>query len=470
MDLVVRSGSVVTPGSCTVADIGVEDGRIVQIGGRMNAAEVVDAEGKLVLPGGVDMHVHLSPALVEEGDFRWADDFGSGSRAAAAGGVTTLGNMTFPVRDEPVLDALTRVAAEAEAESLADFVLHPVITRAPEDAEALIRALSADGCVSLKIFTHMAGFTADPARYVDLIAAASRYRLTVMSHCEDPALGQHLSERAVQESAQPSAAYCPADNIEVAAVARMVEIAGATAARLYLVHLSSPRSVEIARAARRRGVDVLVETRPEYLLLTDDELAAARAQVPVGSGRGPADVERLWQAVSAGHVDAICTDHAPWGKVPDKLPASGARSVRSGLSCLEVSRSLLFDKGVKKGRMTVEQLAELTASGPARAFGLYPAKGLIAVGSDADLAVFDPDEHWTYTGGESVAEWTPFKGWQLTGRVVLTIRRGTITYRCGGSSADGVFADGSFAQGSFAQGSFAHGGGQRLRGEGDRCR
>jgi dihydropyrimidinase len=451
MDLVVRSGSVVTAGGCTVADVGVEDGRIVQIGGRMSAAEVVDAEGKLVLPGGVDMHVHLTPALVAEGDFSWADDFGSGSRAAAAGGVTTVGNITFPVRDEPLPGALAAATAEAEAESVADFVLHPVIVRAPDDAEALARALSGDGCVSVKIFTHMAGFTADPAGYVDLIAAASRHRLTVMAHCEDPALGEHLSARAARESTQASAAYYPPDTIEVAAVARMAEIADATAARVYLVHLSSPRSVEVALAARRRGVDVLLETRPEYLLLTDDELAAARAQVPIrgARGRGPADVERLWQAVSGGHFDAICTDHAPWGRVPDKLPASGARSVRSGLSCLEVSRSLLFDKGVNAGRMTIGQLAELTAAGPARAFGLYPAKGLIAVGSDADLAVFDPSEHWTYTGGESAAEWTPFSGWQLTGRVVLTVRRGTITYRRG----DG----------------FAQGGGRRLRG-GGRCR
>jgi dihydropyrimidinase len=451
MDLVVRSGSVVTADGCTVADIGVEDGRIVQLGGRMSAAEIVDADGKLVLPGGVDMHVHLSPALVEEGDFRWADDFGSGSRAAAAGGVTTIGNITFPVRDEPVLDALARTTAEAEAESLADFVLHPVIAAAPDDPEALAGVLSGDGCVSVKVFTHMAGFRADPAGYLDLIAAAARHRLTVMSHCEDPALGEHLSQRAAQEATQTSAAYYPADNIEAAAVARMVEIADATAARLYLVHLSSPRSVKAALAARRRGVDIRLETRPEYLLLTDDELAAARDQTPIpgARGRGPADVERLWQAVSAGHFDAICSDHAPWGQEPDKQPASGARSVRSGLSCLEVSRSLLFDKGVQTGRITVGQLAELTAAGPARAFGLYPAKGVIAVGSDADLAVFDPSEHWTYTGGESVAEWTPFKGWQITGRVVLTIRRGTVTYRRG----DG----------------FAQGGGQRLLG-GGRCR
>ncbi len=438
MDLVVRGGTVVTAG-CMVADIGVEDGRIVQIGGRMSAAEVVDAEGKLVLPGGVDMHVHFSPALVEEGDFWWADDFASGSRAAAAGGVTTVGNITFPVRDEPLRDGLARTTAEAEAVSLADFVLHPVIARAPDDAESLAGALASDGCVSVKIFTHMAGFTADPAGYVDMIAAASRRNLTVMAHCEDPALGQHLSGRAALESTGTSQVYYPADNIEVAAVARMTEIADATAARLYLVHLSSSRSVDMALAARGRGVDVLLETRPEYLLLTDDELASACGEGPSDGtrGRSTADVERLWRAVSAGHFDAICTDHAPWREVPGKLPASGARSVRSGLSCLEVSRSLLFAKGVLDGRMTVERLAELTAAGPARAFGLYPAKGVIALGSDADMAVFDPAEHWTYAGGQSRAEWTPFDGWQLTGRTVLTIRRGTITYRYGDSFGSG---------------------------------
>lgn len=428
-----------------VADVGVEDGRIVQIGGPMTAAETVDAEGKLVLPGGVDMHVHLSPALVAEGDFWWADDFDSGSRAAAAGGVTTLGNITFPRREEPVLSALARTEAEADAVSLADFVLHPVIAGAPADAESLARALASDGCVSVKIFTHMTGFTADPTGYIDVIAAAARHNLTVMTHCEDPALGEHLSTVAASESGENSAIYYPEENIEVAAVARMVEIAAATGARMYLVHLSSKRSVDTAVAARERGADILLETRPEYLLLTDDEVASARALRPNEGARGrcTSDVDQLWQAVSGRQLDAICTDHAPWREVPIKLPASGAPSVRSGLSCLEASRSLLFTKGVLTGRMTVEQLAELTAGGPARAFGLYPAKGVIAIGSDADLAVFDPAEHWTYSGGQSRAEWTPFDGWQLTGRTLVTIRRGTITYRHG----DG----------------FAISGGQRLR-------
>ena len=449
MDLVIRGGSVVTAGGYSVADVGVEDGRIVQIGGRMTAAEVVDADGKLVLPGGVDMHVHLSPALVEEGDFWWADDFGSGSRAAAAGGVTTVGNITFPVRDEPLLDAVARTSAEAESESLADFVLHPVIVRAPDDPAALARALAGDGCVSVKMFTHLAGFTAHPAGYIDMIAAAARHNLTVMVHCEDAALEEHLSGRAASGPAGASAAYYPAHNIEVAAVARIAEIAAATAARIYLVHLSSRRSVDVALAARDRGAAIALETRPEYLLLTDDELASASGQQPGNGvhGRGAADVERLWRAVSGGHFDAICTDHAPWREVPGTLPASGVRSVRSGLSCLEVSRSLLFMKGVLTGRMTIGQLAELTAAGPARAFGLFPTKGVIAVGSDADLAVFDPAEHWTYAGGQSRAEWTPFDGWQITGRALLTIRRGTIIYRHG----DG----------------FAAGGGHRLRRKSD---
>jgi dihydropyrimidinase len=439
MDLVVRGGSVVTSGACTVADVGVEDGRIVQIGGRMTAAEIIDADGKLVLPGGVDMHVHLSPALVEEGDFWWADDFGSGSRAAAAGGVTTVGNITFPRGDEPVLGALARTEAEAAPVSVADFVLHPVIVRAPADPESLARALAGDGCVSLKIFTHMTGFMANPVSYIDLIVAAARHNLTVMAHCEDPALGEHLAGRAACESSGNAAAYCPADNIEVAAVARMAEIAAATGARIYLVHLASKRSVDMALAARERGADILLETRPEYLLLTDYELASARGQRSDEGGRGHSatDVDRLWQAVSRHQLDAICSDHAPWREVPAKLPASGAPSVRSGLSCLEVSRSLLFTMGVLTRRMTVEQLAELTAAGPARAFGLYPEKGVIAVGSDADLAVFDPGEQWTYSGGESRAEWTPFDGWQLTGRTVLTLRRGTITYRHGDGFASG---------------------------------
>ena len=299
-----------------------------------------------------------------------------------------------------MLDALARTTAEAAAASLADFVLHPVITAAPDDPAALASDLAADGCVSVKMFTHMAGFTARPARYLDLIAAAARHDLTVMAHCEDPALGEYLSGPAARRASRnvlPAGRHRGGGGRPDGGDRR-----GHRRPDLPGAPVQQP--VGGPRAGRPRARGPAAAGNPARVPAADRRRAGGRRRAAAGhrpGGRGPADLSRLWQAVSDGRFDAICTDHAPWREAPGKLPASGARSVRSGLSCLELSRSLLFMKGVLTGRMTLPQLAELTAAGPARAFGLYPAKGVIAVGSDADLAVFDPAVHWRYSGGQS---------------------------------------------------------------------
>src|ERR1700737_1421199 len=165
MDLVIRGGLVVTEDSSAVVDLGISDGQIVQIGGAMQGREVIAAEGKVVVPGGVDMHVHLTPAVVQEGSFEWVDDFHSGSRAAAAGGITTVGNMTFPRPGEALVAALERTRREVAALSIVDFVLHPVLDEASETNLAQIDSLPAAGSARLHIFMMLSGFAADPGGF-----------------------------------------------------------------------------------------------------------------------------------------------------------------------------------------------------------------------------------------------------------------------------------------------------------------
>lgn len=433
MDLILRGGRVVTPTGQFDGDVGVENGRIAQLGGAMHGGEVVDASGLLVLPGGVDLHVHLTPAFVDEGDFEWADDFASGTAAALAGGVTTIGNVTFPDRGEGLLDAVRRIQLTAEQQSSCDFVLHPVILHPPADPAAYVALLHAAGCVSVKWFTHMSGFAADPAGYVALLHAAGEQGLLSMVHCEDGALSAFLSSLGSHDPATAEVVYCPPAEIETAAVQRVTGFARAVRAPVHLVHLAHASSLDAACRARASGAPVSIETRPEYLLLDDAELAAAAGAGTAGevSARGRDDLDRLWTAIATGELDAVCTDHAPWRRVPARQPASSLRSVRSGLSCLEWSRSLLFSRGVAAGRISLEHFVAVTATNPARLFGLAPAKGAIVPGADADLVLFDAGQRFVVDRGHSAAAWSPFLGWELTGRTVATFRRGELVYRLG---------------------------------------
>src|SRR5712691_1348857 len=199
MDLVIRGGLVVTAGSSTVADVGISDGQIAQIGGAMQGREVIPAEGQIVVPGGVDMHVHLTPAIVQEGSFEWVDDFHSGSRAAAAGGITTLGNMTFPRPGESLLAALERTRSEVAGLSIVDYVLHPVLTEASETNLAQIAELPAAGAASLKIFMILSGFAADPRGFIRAMSEAAKAGILTMVHCEDGGIISFLVERMIEE-------------------------------------------------------------------------------------------------------------------------------------------------------------------------------------------------------------------------------------------------------------------------------
>jgi dihydropyrimidinase len=264
-----------------------------------------------------------------------------------------------------------------------------------------------------------------------------------MVHCEDGALNAFLTGLCSNESAPlgTDAVYCPADSIESAAVRRVTAFAEAAAAPVYLVHLASASSLDAALEARGRGVAVAVETRPEYLLLSDVELAQASGSAPGGAttARGDHDLERLWSAIERGELDTVCTDHAPWAVVPDRQPSSSMRSARSGLGCLEWARSLLYSRGVLAGKISLERLVAVTSTNPARLFGLYPGKGTIAPGGDADLAIFDPGASWAVSQDrQSRASWSALGGWALTGRTTETIRRGEVVFRL----ADGFFATG----------------------------
>ncbi len=437
LDLVIRGGLVVTAGGVADAAIGISGGRVAQLGGSMSAATEIDATGKLLLPGAIDAHVHLtspSGSLVPPGP-RWVDDFTSGSAAAFAGGVTTLGNMTFPATGETPLASLARETAIARQQSIADYFLHPVLIDLTDTALDEIPELLAAGCNTIKYFMSMPGFDPQIGRYVEATRRAGAARLLTLIHCEDTALLTDAVDaltRAGQTSLRHYAASRPIIS-EVVATQRAVAIAEATGAPVYIVHLSCARALAVCAEAQARGVPVYVETRPLYLHLTSERFAEPDGAKYVGQPplREASDVAALWHGLQSGSVHTVCTDHAPWSLAAKLDPDLSITHLRPGTENLQTMVPMLYSEGVRTGRLSLERLVAVTATNVAKLFGLYPRKGTIAVGSDADIVVFDPNLTRTITADmlKSNCDYSVYEGWSVTGWPTLTLRRGEIVFR-----------------------------------------
>ena len=437
LDLVVRGGTVVTASSHHRADVGVRGDRIVQIGGEMAADREIDATGKLLLPGGIDMHVHLTSLKIGDDEFRWADDFATGTRAAAAGGITTVGNITFPHPQERLLDAIARTLAEVEPLAVVDYALHPVVLDPSPEGRAELQELVARGHTSIKIFMILGNFDGRARDYLDTMRAAAELGMLSLIHCEDACVIGHLTERLLT-AGRVGKEWFPASRpvfSEEIAVTRAVGFAEAAAAPIYVVHLSSQAALEACHRARARGVPVYVETRPLYLYLTEERFDEPDGAKYVGNPplRTPSDVEALWNGLWDGDIQTFCTDHAPW-KLDEKLdPALNVETFRPGVADLETLLPMLFSEGVNKQRISIHRFVEVTSTNAARLFGLFPRKGTIAVGSDADIAIWDPAVVRTVDASamETNADYSPYDGWEVTGWPIATIARGELVYENG---------------------------------------
>ena len=444
-ELVVRGGTIVTPGRREIADVGVRDGRIAQIGGAMSGQEELGAHGLLVIPGGIDAHVHLVCAALREAagpqEPVWADDFWTGSLAAFAGGVTTVGNMTFALPGESMTTAIAREMAGAGAEAAVDWFLHPVLAGLGDGTAAEIASLAGDGHASIKVFLSDPDHAAGTPGLAEAIVAAGRAGSLTLVHCEDAGMlaraGRELigsGHGAVRHfpDARPVSA-------EVEAVGQAISLARQTGAPVYIVHLSSAAALDRARQARAAGLPVYVETRPLYLHLTRERFDEPDAAKYVGAPplRSSSDRDALWRGLAAGEIDTVCSDHAPWTLAAKLDPALDVVTARQGVADLETLMPMLFSEGVVAGRISLDKFVELTSANAARLFGLHPRKGAIAVGSDADLALWDPRKRTTIDGARmrSRAGYSVYDGWTVQGWPRIVIRRGQVVLADGSSLA-----------------------------------
>lgn len=437
LDLVIRGGTIVTADAVTTADVGIAGGTVVQIGGDLTAGQELDATGKLLFPGGVDAHVHLSlpPSQGEVEGPTWVDDFTSGSAAALAGGVTTLGNMTFLGPGEMPLAGLERDAALVREQAIADVFLHPVIGEpTPQTLDEIPRLLAA-GCNSIKFFMSMRGFDPAVGGFLEATRRAGEAGLITLIHCEDYALIEDATAR-LMAAGQSSLRHYPESRpviAELVATQRAIAFAEATGAPVYIVHLSSQRSLEACADAQARGLPVYVETRPLYLHLTRERFEEAEGPKYVGQPplRDQADADALWAGIQQGVLHTVCTDHAPWSLEAKLDPALTVANLRPGVENLQTMLPMLYSEGVRTGRISLRRFVEVTATNAARLFGLFPRKGTIAVGSDADIVIFDPDLTRTVERPmlKSNAGHSVYEGWTVTGWPILTLRRGEIVFR-----------------------------------------
>ena len=427
-EILISGGTVVTPEGRFDADVRVRDGTIVEIGTGLAAgagAREIDATGLRVMPGGVDPHVHLGG--------RTRDDYRTGSQAALAGGITTISNFAFHAEGQTLAEAIEREAALIREQAIADVILHAGITPRTQTGEMATLAAET-GQTSTKMFMVWTVFDAAVPDYLATMDAAGRNGILTMVHCEDwPILARAVAE--LTAAGRTSLEYFPDSRpvvAEVVATQRAVAMAEATGAPIYAVHVSSAGALRVLQDARERGLSVFVETRPIYLHFTRDRFEGPDRGLYVGQPplREQADQDALWAGIASGSVHVLATDHVAYRRDEKLDPSQTISQHRAGLSNLQVVRPMLYSEGVVQGRISEERFVAVTSTNAAKLFGLYPRKGTIAVGSDADIVLWDPDETRTIRDEDmfSGAGFSVYSGWEVTGWPVMTLRRGEVVY------------------------------------------
>lgn len=435
VDLAIRGGRVITVDGDTVTDIGISGERIVQIGGDLQADHEIDATGRFIFPGGVDAHVHLSQPPSTRTGPRWVDNFTTGSAAALAGGITTVGNMSNPAQNETPFETLSRESGWAERDAVADVFLHPILGEVTEATlEQIPRLLSDWGVSSIKIFMVTPTFDAQTPAFLRAMTLAGQNGLIACLHCEDHAVIDTMRARLTAQGRTAIRHYAESAPVvsETVAVERAVAFCEATQCPIYIVHLSSERALEVCVRAQARGLPVYVETRPLYLHLTSERFAEPDGAKYVGQPplRERSDVEALWAGLRAGSIATVCSDHAPYALEAKLDPSLTIARPRAGVENLQTLMPMLFSEGVRAGRLSLSRFVAVTSTNAAKLFGLYPRKGAIMPGSDADLAIFDPNLTRTVTNDmlKSATNYSVYHGWEVTGWPVLTLRRGQVVF------------------------------------------
>lgn len=435
MDLVIRNGTVATASDSFKADIGITEGRITAIAESLSAERVIDATGKLVLPGGIEAHCHIAQESATGG--MTADDYRTGSISAAFGGNSCFVPFAAQHRGMGVIETLDLYDSRAQRASVIDYSYHLIVADPTEKALTTeLPQAFARGVTSFKVFMTYDLMKIDDSQFLDILSVARSHGALTMVHAENSGIIKWISDRLVAAGhvapryhaiSHPAAA-------EAEAINRAITLARFVDAPLLIVHVSTPEGAELVARARLEGAKIFGETCPQYLFLTRDDLdrpglegAKFMCSPPV---RDSATQKALWRHLQAGTFSVFSSDHAPYrfdasGKLSNG-PDATFRQIANGMPGIALRLPLLFSEGVRGGKITLNQFVALGSTNAAKLYGMHPRKGTIAIGADADIAIWDPDEARTVTveGQHDNMDYTPFEGRQVTGWPVTVLSRG----------------------------------------------
>lgn len=448
-DTIIKGGRVATASDVFTCDIAIRDGKIEALGTDLGEArDVIDAVGRWVLPGGIDSHVHISQPSGE--GIVMADDFESATRSAAIGGNTTILPFCLQESGQSLRTAIEAYHAKADGQCYTDVSFHMIISDpTPQVLGQELPALVRDGYTSFKIFMTYDGLALGDLDIMRVMAVAKDTRALVMIHAENYDIIRYLTEQFEAEG-KTAPRYHASSRPKIAereATYRAISLAELSDVPLMVVHVSNRETMEEIRRARQRGLRIYGETCPQYLVLTESDLDGLNMEgAKYVCSPPPRDVdsqEACWEGLQQDVFTVFSSDHCPfrYNDPQGKLTPKGRTSFRwvpNGIPGVGARLPILFSEGVMKGRIDINKFVAVTSTNHAKTYGLYPRKGTIAVGADADIAIWDPEVRQVLTHSmlDDGSDYTPYEGLEITGWPILTMVRGNVVVRDGQLAAE----------------------------------
>lgn len=440
-DLVIRNALVATASDTFGADIGIRGGRIVQLGSELaSGAREIDAAGRVVTPGGVDAHCHLDQPMAPPA--RMADDFDSGTRAAACGGTTTVIPFAAQEKGQSLRAAVADYQQRAEGRAHVDYAFHLIVSDpTPQVLREELPALIAEGYTSFKIYMTYDDLKLDDGQMLEVFDVARQHGAMAMVHAENADCIEWLTKKleAAGRTAPRFHGHSRPMLVEREATQRAIALAELVDVPILIVHVSGREAVEQIRWARSHGLNIFAETCPQYLFLSAEDLGLDNSYMGARCVCSPPprdkrNQEVIWRGLADGLFTIFSSDHAPFnydspeGKKPGGEEVA-FRHIPNGIPGIETRMALLYSEGVLGGRITLNRFVELTATNPAKAYGLHPRKGTIAVGSDADLVIWGERElTLRNTQLHHNVDYTPYEGMALKAWPAMTLARGEVVW------------------------------------------
>ncbi len=434
MATVIENGTIVTSASMFVGDILIRRGKIAVIGRGLRhehpESTCIDATGKLVIPGAIDGHTHLNMPV---GDIRSTDDFLTGTRAALFGGTTTIVDYANQTPGQSLTKALEKWKKWADGQAVCDYGFHVTVCDPRPDRLREIPKLASEGISSFKcFFAYPDRLMIDDAAFLKLMSLSARHNLLINLHAENGHMVSHATKQLLDAGRTGPDVHHLAHprEAEVEAVQRALNLMTITGGMLNIVHVSCAESMDRIAIAKRNGIRVFAETCPQYLVLTDRLYSRTGMEATKWIMSPPLrkirDSRALWAAMAGGTIDTVGTDHCPFNYNKEKRNARRFDRVPNGIPGIEDRVELLYSQGVRNNRISPTQWVQLVATNPARMYGLYPKKGDIIPGADADLVIFNPGHRHVISekSRHMRVDYNPYAGLEITGKVEQVFLRG----------------------------------------------